>query len=115
MAQLANRLKENADGDLFVDTSCIDCDLCRQIAPAVFARSEQAGQSYVHQQPADSMARHRALMALVTCPTASIGTAERADVRAAAAAFPEPLSGTTGGVDDDVYFCGFAAESSFGA
>ncbi len=47
-------------------------------------------------------------MALVACPTGSIGTAGRADARAAAAAFPEPVA-------ENVSFCGFTAESSFGA
>jgi glyoxylase-like metal-dependent hydrolase (beta-lactamase superfamily II) len=47
-------------------------------------------------------------MGLVACPTASIGTACKADVAAAAAAFPEHV--TAG-----VYYCGYASESSFGA
>jgi len=47
-------------------------------------------------------------MALVACPTASIGTAARTDASAAAAAFPEK-------VDENVSFCGYTAESSFGA
>ena len=46
-------------------------------------------------------------MALVTCPTASIGTASKRDLKAATAAFPEP-------VDANVHFCGFASEDSFG-
>ena len=103
MARRADAIAENVAGDLFVDGSCIDCDLCRQLAPAVFARSERAGQSYVAAQPADPQ---RALMALVTCPTSSIGSA--LDARAAARAFPEP-------VGDDVYFCGYASAASYGA
>src|SRR5262245_66690854 len=47
-------------------------------------------------------------MALVACPTASIGTVERPDAREAAAAFPEPVA-------ENVSFCGFTSESSFGA
>ena len=47
-------------------------------------------------------------MALVACPTASIGTASKADVAAAASAFPEPIAG-------QVHYCGYASESSFGA
>jgi ferredoxin len=75
MARRADAIAENVDGDFYVDSSCIDCDLCRQLAPAVFARSETAGQSFVRAQPAEPPQAHRALMALVTCPTASIGTA----------------------------------------
>jgi glyoxylase-like metal-dependent hydrolase (beta-lactamase superfamily II)/ferredoxin len=106
MARLADRLSSNAPGDFFVDDSCIDCDLCRQIAPGTFA--EAGGQSTVRAQPADAAQTHRALMALVTCPTSSIGTTRKLDAKAAARAFPEAVGG-------DVYFCGYASESSYGA
>lgn len=107
MARATDAIVDNARGEFFVDRSCIDCDLCRQIAPDVFARSERAAQSFVVRQPA-SAAEHRALMALVTCPTSSIGTRGKHDTRAAARAFPEPIGG-------DVLFCGYASESSYGA
>ena len=111
MARLADRLHDNVHGDFFVDTSCIDCDLCRQLAPATFARSDRAGQSYVHAQPTDDAGRRRALVALVTCPTASIGTTRKLDARAAAAALPEPVAPDLA----DVWFCGYASEASYGA
>jgi glyoxylase-like metal-dependent hydrolase (beta-lactamase superfamily II)/ferredoxin len=106
MAHPARRLAENVAGDFFVDESCIDCDACRQIAPATFR--DHGDQSSVYRQPAAGEETRRALMALVACPTGSIGTVERHDTRAAAQAFPEQL-------DANVYFCGFTAESSFGA
>ena len=108
MARRADRLDANVDGDFFVDRSCIDCDLCRQLAPAVFARSDAHAQSFVHAQPRDDRERLRAAMALVTCPTASIGSARKLDVGAAIRALPEPIG-------DDVYFCGWASSSSYGA
>jgi glyoxylase-like metal-dependent hydrolase (beta-lactamase superfamily II)/ferredoxin len=108
VARQDQRLPDNVPGDFFVDTTCIDCDLCRQIAPASFGRADRAQQSYVHHQPAGEAERHRALMALVTCPTASIGMTRKLDARAAARAFPEQIV-------DDVWFCGYAAESSYGA
>lgn len=108
MARLSERLEENEDGLFFVDHSCIDCDLCRQIAPATFARAARPGQSYVRAQPRTEAERLRAGMALSACPTSSIGTAQKVDLRAAAGAFPETVEG-------EVSFCGFASESSFGA
>ncbi len=108
MARLRDRIAENVDGDFYVDHSCIDCDLCRQIAPDVYARSAAKAQSYVQAQPADP---HRALMALVACPTSSIGTTRKLDSKAAARTFPEPLADGVA----DVMFCGFASEASFGA
>jgi glyoxylase-like metal-dependent hydrolase (beta-lactamase superfamily II)/ferredoxin len=107
MALAARRLPENVGGPFFVDDSCIDCAKCREVAPATFADNER-GASFVFAQPADEPMRHRALMALVACPTASIGTEPRLDARAATASFPEPIA-------DGVYDCGFTAESSYGA
>lgn len=106
MAQLAERLPENAPGDFYVDRTCIDCDTCRRVAPSVFAEGE--GASYVSRQPQTEAERLRALMALVACPTASIGTVEKTDARPGAAAYPETVA-------ENVSFCGFTAESSFGA
>lgn len=110
MARKADRLPSNASGDLYVDRSCIDCDLCRQLAPSTFARDGETDQSFVHAQPTDDVARHRALMALVTCPTASIGMTRRLDTRAASHAFPTEVAGLP-----DVRFCGFASPDSYGA
>jgi glyoxylase-like metal-dependent hydrolase (beta-lactamase superfamily II)/ferredoxin len=110
MARIEQRLPENAAGEFYVDASCIDCATCRLVAPEVFGSLDR-DLSYVHRQPDTDPQRARALMALVACPTASIGTVHRADAAAtvaAAAAFPECLH-------QDVYYCGFAAESSFGA
>ena len=108
MARLAARLDENAPGAFFVDDSCIDCDACRQIAPATFARSRRLGQSFVAAQPVGADGEARALMAVVACPTASIGTSPKRPIGAAASAFPERL-------EDDVYYCGWHAEASYGA
>jgi|SRR5436309_1939226 len=106
MATLARRYRDNAPGDYYVDETCIDCDACRRIAPSVFA--EASDHSYVSRQPASEADRRRALMALVACPTGSIGTASRQDVRPALAAFPEPVA-------ENVFFCGFTSSDSFGA
>jgi glyoxylase-like metal-dependent hydrolase (beta-lactamase superfamily II)/ferredoxin len=106
MAQLELRLPQNVDGDFYVDDTCIDCDACRQIAPATFR--DHGDQSSVWQQPASAAERHRALMALVACPTASIGTVSHQNARDAVAAFPTS-------VFDNVFFCGFTSQASFGA
>jgi glyoxylase-like metal-dependent hydrolase (beta-lactamase superfamily II)/ferredoxin len=108
MANPAARVPENVPGDLYVDETCIDCETCRFVAPATFACSTR-DLSYVHAQPRSEQERERAAMALVACPTSSIGTLSRLDVRKASRAFPELVAG------DDVYYCGYAAESSFGA
>jgi len=106
MANLEQKYPDNASGDFFVDRTCIDCDACRRIAPAVF--SEASDHSYVSRQPDSEAERLRALMALVACPTGSIGTQSRQDVRPALAAYPERVS-------ENVFFCGFTSSDSFGA
>jgi glyoxylase-like metal-dependent hydrolase (beta-lactamase superfamily II)/ferredoxin len=106
MARVELALPHNAEGDFFVDSSCIDCDACRQIAPTVFAESDD--QSFVARQPADATELLAAEQALLSCPTASIGTRSRHDFRAAIESLPTRLHG-------EVYFCGYTSESSFGA
>lgn len=106
MANLAQRLAQNVAGDFFVDATCIDCDACRQIAPETFR--DHGDQSSVYHQPTTEEAIKRALMALVACPTASIGTTAKHDMRIGIEAYPMLIA-------DNVYFCGFTSESSFGA
>ena len=64
--------------------------------------------SIVARQPHSAGELRRAAMALVACPTSSIGSVHKQDVRAASRAFPERIT-------EGVYYCGYAAESSFGA
>jgi len=106
MANAALRLPENVPGDFYVDSTCIDCDACRQIAPGTFA--DDGDYSIVHHQPQGDHEIKRAMMALVACPTASIGTVEHHDAHIGIDAFPELIA-------ENVYYCGFNAESSFGA
>ncbi len=106
MANLQQRLPENVPGDFFVDSTCIDCDTCSQIAPNVFR--DHGEQCSVHHQPQTETETQLAMMALVACPTGSIGTTEKHDAHLGIDAFPAHL-------DENVYFCGFTSESSFGA
>jgi glyoxylase-like metal-dependent hydrolase (beta-lactamase superfamily II)/ferredoxin len=106
VAKPSQRLPENVPGDFYVDASCIDCDACRQIAPNIFR--DHGDQSSVYCQPRTAAEVLGALKAIVACPTSSIGTTRVYDVRLGVEAFPERL-------DANVYYCGFNAESSFGA
>jgi glyoxylase-like metal-dependent hydrolase (beta-lactamase superfamily II)/ferredoxin len=106
MASPQRSYPANAPGDFFVDDTCIDCDLCRQIAPRVF--SEESDHSIVFRQPQSAGEKHRAAMALVACPTGSIGSRHKIDLHDAVESFPEQI-------EDNVYFCGFASSKSYGA
>ena len=106
MANVQQRLPQNAPGDFFVDATCIDCDTCSQLAPAVFR--DHGEQCSVYHQPETDAESRLALMALVACPTGSIGTTEKHDFHPGIDAFPLLIA-------ENVYFCGFTSESSFGA
>ena len=106
MAQLDRRLPQNVEGGFFVDNTCIDCDACRQIAPETFR--DHGDQSSVFHQPSSPAQIRRAMMALIACPTGSIGAPREMDRRPGIRAFPDPIA-------ENVFFCGFTSESSFGA
>jgi len=106
MANKAQRWPSNVPGEFYVDRTCIDCDQCREIAPATFGDGE--GHARVVRQPEAPDTVHRALMAVVTCPVGAIGTELRRPLGEAVASFPERI-------EDNIYFCGFASNDSFGA
>jgi glyoxylase-like metal-dependent hydrolase (beta-lactamase superfamily II)/ferredoxin len=106
MANLNRAYSENIEGNFFVDDTCIDCDLCRQIAPSVF--KDTGDHSAVFHQPDSASETHRAAMALVACPTGSIGARNKSDIKEAAVSYPELI-------EENVYFCGYASPNSYGA
>jgi glyoxylase-like metal-dependent hydrolase (beta-lactamase superfamily II)/ferredoxin len=103
MAQLNLRVRDNVPGELFVDSTCIECDTCRELAPEVFGGS---GQSFVKRQPSSEAEWREALQAVVSCPTASIG-AERS-AREAARSLPVAIA-------ERVFRCGYSSDASYGA
>lgn len=105
MADLKKQVPENRPGDFFVDSTCIDCDACRQIAPSVFGEAEET--SFVKWQPEDSADRKQAVYALLSCPTGSIGCLGNDDVKSAMQDFPLI-------VEPPVFYCGFNSPKSFG-
>lgn len=106
MANLARHLQQNVAGDFFVDDTCINCDACRQIAPTVF--QDHGDQSSVYHQPETEEETRRALMALVACPVSSIGTRGKQNTKIGVESFPTRI-------DENIYYCGFNSEKSFGA
>lgn len=106
MANPNLRLAENITGTFFVDSTCIDCDTCRQLAPATFR--DHGGQSSVYRQPETAEEAFLAQMAVVACPTGSIGASRTINTRTGIDAFPFQIT-------DNIYYCGFNSEKSFGA
>lgn len=106
MADLKKILPGNVNGLFFVDNTCIDCDTCRQLAPEVF--TDSGDYSVVHHQPLDETELRNAARALVACPTGSIGTIEKIDLKPAMSDFPLLVT-------DNIYYNGFVSPDSFGA
>jgi glyoxylase-like metal-dependent hydrolase (beta-lactamase superfamily II)/ferredoxin len=105
MANFTKRFSENVPGEFFVDSTCIDCDACRQLAPETF---EDAGEhSFVFAQPQTAEQWRKALGALLACPTGSIGTLHKNNAGEVMQDFPLHLEG-------GVYYAGFNSPKSYG-
>lgn len=100
------RRPENVSGRAYVDSSCIDCDTCRWLAPETFSRVDN--QSAVHAQP-DGGSHSLVLAAAaaaVSCPTNSIrGVRVPRD-----SLFPMAMD-----EEKRVHYLGFTNEASFAA
>lgn len=73
MANKADKYRQNAAGKYYVDTACIDCDLCQQIAPHNFTRNDSGGHSFVKRQPRNDSEIHQCREAKESCPVEAIG------------------------------------------
>ena len=73
MAELEDKYKDNVAGRYFVDEQCIDCDLCREVAPTCFGRSEDEGYSFVFKQPENDEEEELCQEAMDGCPVEAIG------------------------------------------
>ena len=73
MADPTDKNPLNAPGKYYNDLSCIDCDLCREIAPEIFIRDDDEGLTYVLRQPITPEELAVAEEARCSCPTETIG------------------------------------------
>ena len=73
MANKDDRIAENAGGKCYVDSSFIDCDVCRTTAPNNFKANEDEGYSFVYKQPADGDEEAQCNEAKASCPVEAIG------------------------------------------
>jgi ferredoxin len=98
------RLSANVPGSLYVNSACINCDTCRQLAPTIFG--EMGRYSAVIKQPEPKEER-AALYALLSCPTAAIVSDDKAGIAKAMDDLPLEL-------DELIYYCGFTSSKSYG-
>lgn len=73
MPEYQKRLPANTPGKWYVDSNCIDCDLCRETAPTVFRRDDENGNSLVFHQPETEEELQLAKEAMEGCPVEAIG------------------------------------------
>ncbi len=74
MADAANKYPENVEGKFYVDDQCIDCDLCRETAPANFKRNDDGGHSFVYKQAETPEEDALCKEAQEGCPVEAIGS-----------------------------------------
>ena len=73
MAFKEDKYEDNVAGKYYCDTECIDCDLCREIAPDNFKRDEDGGYSFVYSQPENEEEETLCEEAMNSCPVDAIG------------------------------------------
>lgn len=73
MANKNEKNPGNVPGPFYIDSSCIDCDLCRENAPTTFRRNDEIGLSIAYRQPVTAEEIAQATEAMNDCPTESIG------------------------------------------
>ncbi|MGD1149385.1 MAG: ferredoxin [Thermoanaerobaculaceae bacterium] len=73
MANKDDRLPDNAPGKWYVDSSCIDCDVCRTTAPNNFKANEDEGHSFLFKQPESGDDEAQCEEAKASCPVEAIG------------------------------------------
>ena len=69
----SERVPENQAGAYYVDSTCIDCDVCRDTAPENFCRSDANSYSYVYKQPLTAEELAACEEAVLCCPVEAIG------------------------------------------
>lgn len=72
MADPTDKHPLNVSGPYYTDTTCIDCGLCREMAPSVF-QADDEWMAYVAKQPVGREESEATEEALESCPVECIG------------------------------------------
>jgi ferredoxin len=73
MADPDDKLPDQVAGKYYVDSSCIDCDVCRETAPNNFEANEDEGYSFVKKQPEGDEEEAQCEESMESCPVEAIG------------------------------------------
>lgn len=104
--------RHNAPGNLFVDGTCINCDVCRWMCPSVYG--SKGLQAVVIKQPEENHPEKlQAFAAMVACPVGAIRTHTPDPIaKDAVDVFPAEINPEA---IPNIYHCGYHAAESFGA
>lgn len=69
---MSEKFRENVPGKFYVDTRCINCSICREIAPDNFKTNHEDGYEYVCKQPDDDREASLIMEAMVLCPVDAV-------------------------------------------
>lgn len=73
MSDSSARLPENVPGPYYVDSRCVDCEVCRDIAPDNFKRIAARRYVIVFKQPVNASEETLCREAMECCPVEAIG------------------------------------------
>ena len=73
MANKDDKFSINVPGKFYVDSQCIDCNLCRDTAPNNFKQNPDGGFSFVYKQPESPEEEAQCKEAKESCPVEAIG------------------------------------------
>ena len=73
MADVDDKVEGSVPGKFYVDSNCIDCDVCRETAPNNFTANEDEGFSFVSKQPENDEEGEQCQEAMESCPVEAIG------------------------------------------
>ena len=71
MANPNHPISKNAPGRYYLDTTCVHCDLCHEIAPEHFAQDDH--ERFVRRQPVITSEDELCRAAMENCPVGAIG------------------------------------------
>lgn len=69
---MAKKIAENVEGRYYVDTNCINCSLCPEIAPTLFATNHDEGYEFIKKQPCNEEEFKLLEEAIRICPADAI-------------------------------------------
>jgi ferredoxin len=69
---MAHGISQNVQGRFYVDSNCINCSLCLEIAPDNFMTNHDLGYEYICKQPENIKEKELIAEAIDLCPSDAI-------------------------------------------